>query len=403
MPTPIPRSLVSRASYAGLMVALLAVTPAPALGASPVPSFDPAAAILTLEPYVGELDSPVFVTGDGSGSGRLYAVEQPGRVVAIDPEGRLLDVPVLDIRDRVEAGGEEGLLGLALHPDVRANGRIYVDYTRREDGATTISEFTIGDDGTADPATERVILVIPQPYANHNGGMIAFDRDGMLLIGMGDGGAGGDPEGNGQDPEVLLGKILRIDVDGAEPYAIPEGNPFVDDATTRPEIWALGVRNPWRFSVDRLTGDLWIGDVGQGDWEEVDVIPYGVAGLNLGWNVMEGDACFEARSCDQAGLSLPLVTLSHDTSACSVIGGYVYRGSRFPALVGGYVFTDLCTGELWLLDAARAVASGAAAAQVVGTTGGSIVSFGEGDDGELYAVDQGGTILRLVARPAAGS
>jgi glucose/arabinose dehydrogenase len=218
---------------------------------------------------------------------------------------------------------------------------------------------------------------------------------------MGDGGAGGDPEGYGQAPQELLGKMLRIDVDGAEPYAIPAGNPFADGAQAAPEIWALGARNPWRFSVDRVTGDLWIGDVGQGDWEEVHVLPAGTGGANLGWNIMEGAVCYGASDCETAGLTPPVTVLSHNDSACSVIGGYVYRGAAIPELSGAYVFTDLCIGTLWALDAAAAVAGGTADPVAVGQGSAQMVSFGEGDDGELFVVDQGGSILRLVADPSA--
>jgi glucose/arabinose dehydrogenase len=349
---------------------------------------------LTLEPFAAGLQEPVLVTGDGSG--RLYAVEQAGFIRLLSAEGEVRDEPFLDITDRVLAGGERGLLGLAFHPDFAANGRLFVDYTRVDDGATVIAEFRAGG-RTADPASERTLLVIPQPHANHNGGMIAFDRQGMLLVGMGDGGGAGDPEGNAQDPHALLGKLLRIDVDGDVPYAIPADNPFADGTTAAPEIWALGLRNPWRFSVDRETGDVWIGDVGQGGWEEVDVIPAGQGGLDLGWDIMEGRACYESAGCDSEGLTMPVATLGHDTGVCSVVGGYVYRGARFPALEGSYVFSDYCSGDLWLLRAADGVAGADVKAMLAGTHDGRVVAFGEDDDGELYVVDHGGTILRLEA------
>ena len=397
-----PRRGGVRALAASLAISLAfaAMAHAPVAAGRPSPTFDPAGLALTLSPFAEGLDSPVYVTGDRSGTGWLYAVEQDGRIVAISPDGDVTTVPVLDIRDKVTAGGEQGLLGLALHPDFRENGRLFLNYTRIEDGATAISEFSVRDDGTADPAGERVLLVVEQPYPNHNGGMITFDTDGMLLIGMGDGGSGGDPEGHGQDRESLLGKMLRIDVDGAQPYAVPEDNPFFRDSKTRPEIWTLGVRNPWRFSVDRATGDLWIGDVGQGDWEEVSVVPYGVGGVNLGWNLMEGDACYGASDCDATDLRLPVATIGHADSACSVIGGYVYRASSIPALRGGYLYTDLCIGTLWVLDAAAGVATGVATPVAVGEGTGTMVSFGEGDDGELFVVDQGGSVLRVTAAGA---
>ena len=371
-----------------LALGLVASAASTAFGAEPK--------ALSLRPFADGLDSPVFVTGDGSGSGRLYAVEQPGRIRVLSADGEVRDEPFLDITDRITAGGEQGLLGLAFHPDYAANGRLFVDYTRAEDGATVIAEF-LGGDETADPATERVLLVIGQPFANHNGGMLAFDAEGMLLVGMGDGGGGGDPEGNGQDPRALLGKLLRIDVDAQEPYAIPADNPFADGEAAAPEIWALGLRNPWRFSVDRETGDVWLGDVGQNAWEEVDAIPAGQGGLDLGWNTMEGLACFESADCDMEGLSLPVVTLGRDLGACSVVGGYVYRGERYPDLQGDYIFSDYCSGDLWLLPADDALAGAEVEPVVVGHHDGSVVSFGQDDEGELYVVDHGGAILRLEA------
>jgi glucose/arabinose dehydrogenase len=351
---------------------------------------------LTLEPFAEGCRARVLVTGEGSGSGRLYAVEQVGRIRLLSAEGEVRDEPFLDIADRVLAGGERGLLGLAFHPDYATNGRLFVDYTRAGDGATVIAEFH-ADGRSADSASERILLVIPQPYPNHNGGMIAFDDTGMLLVGMGDGGGGGDPNGNAQDPRALLGKLLRIDVDGEEPYAIPSDNPFADGAAGAPEIWALGLRNPWRFSMDRATGDAWIGDVGQGTWEEVDVIPAGQGGLDFGWNVMEGLDCYESAGCDTEGRTLPVATLGHDTGVCSVIGGYVYRGERDPALEGSYVFSDYCSGDLWLLPADDGVAGRDVEPVRAGHHDGAIVSFGEDDEGELYIVDHGGTILRLEA------
>jgi glucose/arabinose dehydrogenase len=360
----------------------------PALGAE--------APTLALRPFAEGLESPVFVTGDGAGSGQLYVVEQGGRIRLLSADGSVRDEPYLDIAERVAAGGEQGLLGLAFHPGFGTAGRLYVDYTRAGDGATVISEFR-ADLAAADPDSERILLVIPQPYANHNGGMLAFDRQGMLLVGMGDGGGGGDPDGNGQDRRALLGKLLRLDVDGAEPYAIPADNPFADGVTAAPEIWALGLRNPWRFSVDRGSGDLWVGDVGQSAWEEVDVIPAGQGGLDLGWNIMEGPACYGTAQCDANGLTLPVATLGHDSGVCSVVGGYVYRGERFPQLVGDYLFSDYCSGDLWLLPAADAVAGKPLEPLLVGHHDGAIVSFGEDDAGELYVVDHGGSILRLEA------
>ena len=286
-------------------------------------------------PLAEGLASPLFVGNAGDGSGRLFVLEQGGRVRVIR-DGRLLPDPYLDIADRLSAGGERGLLGLAFAPTFAADGRLYVDYTDR-DGDTVVSEFTAPDPPAdrADPASERILLRIEQPYANHNGGALAIGPDGLLWIATGDGGSGGDPQGNGQRLDTLLGKLLRIDPRpaGGAPYAIPADNPFAGRAAGRcsAEIWAYGLRNPWRFSFDRATGDLWIGDVGQSSWEEVDRWPAGSpAGPNFGWNTMEASHCFEpAEGCPRDGLVLPVAEYGHDRG-CSVTGGYVYRGPAVP-------------------------------------------------------------------------
>jgi glucose/arabinose dehydrogenase len=419
-PSVLRRGRVVGAAVAALLVGLVAL-PGPAVGQSPspvgpspivsspvvpspvVPSpplvFQPTEVVLTLEPFATGFTSPIFVTGDGSGGGMLYVVEQPGRVWAVAPDGTTQPTPFLNLSDRVISGGEQGLLGLAFHPDYASNGRLFVDYTRAGDGATVISELRAVD-GTVSAGTERVLMVIPQPYPNHNGGMLAFDAKGMLLIGMGDGGSGGDPQGNGQNRQSLLAKLLRIDVDGQKPYGIPADNPFRSDTATRPEIFALGLRNPWRFSVDRLTGDIFIGDVGQDTWEEVDVVPAGTSGQDFGWNITEGPSCFGASTCDRTGLTDPIATFNHSIGDCTVIGGYVYRGTRYPALEGGYVFGDYCGGELRVLWAAHAVTAGSATPVDAGHMDGTLVAFGQGDDGELYAVDySGGRILHVVGTP----
>ncbi len=356
--------------------------------------FDPHAIRIDLQPFAEGLDSPVYATGTADESGRLFALEQPGRIRIIGTDGSVATTPFLDIRDRIISGGERGLLGLALHPDFATNGRLFVDYTQAPDGATVISEFQAKGDA-ADPASEQILLTIPQPFANHNGGMVAFDSTGMLVIGMGDGGSGGDPQGNGQNRDALLGKLLRIDVDGGKPYGLPKDNPFLHATKARPEIWDLGMRNPWRFSFDRQTGDLFIGDVGQSSWEEIDSERAGTGGLNYGWNLMEGRHCFQG-GCDPSGLTLPVAEYGHD-GGCSVTGGYVYRGSKFPLLVGGYLFSDYCTGTIWALAAVVALANGAAVQATVGSAGFSVSSFGQDDDGELYAVDLSGRILKVVA------
>jgi hypothetical protein len=246
----------------------------------------------------------------------------------------------------------------------------------------------------ADPASERVLLVIEQPFGNHNGGMLAFDSEGMLLIGTGDGGSGGDPLGAGQDPDTLLGKLLRIDVDAGEPYGIPADNGFVSSDVHRPEIHATGLRNPWRFSVDPVGGHVYIGDVGQGRWEEVSVLPGGVGGLDFGWNEMEGPDCFEGE-CDPAAHTLPVLSYDHG-QGCSIVGGYAYRGEAQPALEGAYLFGDYCTGTIWAASADEMVA-GEATAVPVHTFDGQLVSFGTDGAGELYAVDKGGRVVRVSA------
>ncbi len=313
----------------------------------------------------------------------------------MDADGRVEQAPFLDISDRVVSGGEQGLLGLALHPGYAQNGRLFVDYTRAGDGATVISEFHESG-GVADPASERILLTIPQPYPNHNGGMVAFDATGKLLIGMGDGGSADDPLGNGQNRGVLLAKILRIDVDGARPYAIPADNPFVGVSGTSPEIWDIGLRNPWRFSFDRVTGDLFIGDVGQDTWEEIDAEPAGAGGRNYGWSIMEGTHCFRHAGCLQTDLTPPVTDYNHSLG-CAVTGGYVYRGAAFPDLSGGYVYGDYCSGTIWALSAADAIATGSATPTVVGHAGFSVSSFGQDDAGELYVVDLGGRVLKVTA------
>ena len=368
----------------------------PTSAGTPPGDFDPTGLTVQFAPFATGLDQPVFATGTADGTGRLFVVEQTGRIRIVNSDGSVAPSPFLDISGRVLAGGEQGLLGLALHPGYPGNGRLFVDYTRKDDGATVIGEFHASGD-KADPASERILLTIPQPFVNHNGGMVAFDKAGKLLIGMGDGGSAGDPQGNGQNRQALLGKILRIDVDGKKPYAIPSDNPFAASRDTRPEIWDLGTRNPWRFSFDRQTGDLFIGDVGQGDWEEIDAEPTGTGGRNYGWNVMEGNHCFRVPDCDTTGLVPPVVEYSHDSGACSVIGGYVYRGSAVLSLEGGYIFSDYCSGTLWAFSAAAAIANGNVPLSVVGSAGQSASSFGEDDAGELYLMGQSGRIVKLVA------
>jgi glucose/arabinose dehydrogenase len=332
----------------------------------------------------GELDRPVYLTHAGDGSGRLFIVEKPGRI-RIVKDGDLLPDPFLDITDRTRStGNEQGLLGLAFDPQYRTNGRFFVDYIDLN-GNTVVARYLVSADNPdkADPASGAAILRVNQPYANHNGGDLVFGPDGYLYIGMGDGGSAGDPLGNGQRLDTLLGKLLRIDV-RSDPYAIPPDNPFLGRAGARPEIWAYGLRNPWRFSFDRATGDLYIGDVGQDAYEEIDFQPAGSAGgQNYGWNIMEG--LHPYKGGDTAGLVPPVAEYSHDGGNCSVTGGYVYRGTRIPPLQGTYLFGDYCTGTIWVL---RRIAGEWRMADWSGFSFGfPISSFGEDESGELYILD----------------
>jgi glucose/arabinose dehydrogenase len=284
-----------------------------------------AAPQIDLQPVAVGLANPVAITNAGDGSGRLFITLQAGRIVIYDGT-RVLPTPFLDITPLVSSGGERGLLSVAFHPNYRTNGVFFVDYTNT-DGNTVIARYSVSQDANiADPNSAAILLTITQPFANHNGGQLQFGPDGYLYIGMGDGGSGGDPSNNAQNLGTLLGKILRIDVDGASPYAIPADNPFVGVPSTLPEIWAYGLRNPWRFSFDRLTGDLFIADVGQDSWEEVDFQPAGSqGGENYGWRLMEGNHCYNPpTNCDPGGLTPPILEYEHgtnDANGCSISGG----------------------------------------------------------------------------------
>ncbi len=348
-----------------------------------------------LELVVGGLDSPLYLTAP-LGDDRLFIVEQAGTIRIIE-DGALLPDPFLDIRGRVESGGEQGLLGLAFHPAYAANGWFYVNYTDN-DGDTRIERYQVtANPYVADPGSAELVLAIEQPADNHNGGMIAFGPDGALYVATGDGGGGGDPQGNGQDLSSLLGKLLRLDVDSREPYAIPLNNPFIGVAGAREEIWAYGLRNPWRFSFDRVGDRLYIADVGQGSWEEVNAVPATRPGVNYGWNVMEGMHCFNASSCDTDGLTLPVLEYANAGEACSITGGYVYRGDAIPELRGHYFYADFCAG--WIRSF-RLAGDGVTQQQEwnVGDIG-SVLSFGEDAASELYVLtrgSQGGRVFRFV-------
>jgi hypothetical protein len=354
---------------------------------------------IQLLPIATGLVNPVFATGARDGTRRLFIVEQAGtiRVMPIDGGATTL---FLDIRSRVRAGGEQGLLGLAFHPSYASNRRFFVYYTRAADGAIVIAEYAAAstNPGVAD-AAERVLLTIPHPsFTNHNGGMIAFGPDGYLYIGVGDGGSGNDPPNNAQNTNTLLGKLLRIDVDRQSaplPYAIPLSNPFIGFADGRDEIFAYGFRNPWRFAFDRLTNQLWIADVGQGGREEVNT-PIQHGG-NYGWRVYEGSACTntDRALCVPSNYLFPVFDYSHTGGRCSITGGYVYRGSRTSLPSGQYVYGDFCSGEIFTWNGT--------AQQMVLDTSLNISSFGEDDAGEIYVVALDGVVSRIAEASGDGA
>jgi glucose/arabinose dehydrogenase len=350
----------------------------------------------------GGLSQPVGLVAAPGDTTRLFIVEKTG-TIRILRSGTLLPRPFLDVSGRVSAGSEQGLLGLAFHPGYAANGRFFVDYTDAA-GDTRVVEFQASANPDSASATEKEILFVDQPFANHNGGQLVFGPDGKLYIGLGDGGSGGDPQGNGQNLGTLLGKILRIDVDAASPYAVPPDNPFVGQAGAKGEIWSYGLRNPWRFSFDPETGAMWIGDVGQDAWEEIDMEPAGQGGRNYGWNRMEGTHCYPPNSsCNPAGITLPIAEYDHG-AGCSVTGGFVYRGMELPELRGTYFYGDYCTG---IVRSIRLV-NGAPPQQLDWTpalrtaAGGAmqgLSSFGVDSRGELYLILLSGEIYRLARRP----
>jgi glucose/arabinose dehydrogenase len=345
------------------------------------------------------LSFPLYLTAPPNDGGRLFIVEQTG-AIRIVKEGTLLPTPFLDISGKVSNSGERGLLGLAFDPNYASNGRFYVHYTDPA-GDTRVSSFQVSaDPDIADAGSEQVVLTATQPYSNHNGGQLVFGPDGLLYLGLGDGGASGDPQGRGQDLSDLLGAILRLDVRAGPSYTIPPDNPFIGQTGARPEIWSYGLRNPWRFSFDRGSGDLYIADVGEGRFEEVDIAPAaeGIGkGANYGWNRMEGNHCFQSGQCDQAGLTTPVYEYSH-SSGCSITGGYVYRGSAIPALQGRYFFADYCQG--WVRSFRY---SGGAATELTEwgalRPGGPITSLGEDAVGELYLTTENGRVFKIVAEP----
>jgi glucose/arabinose dehydrogenase len=361
-------------------------TPAPVENGSPAP------VQLVLEQVATGLQQPVYLTTPPNDS-RLFILEQAGRI-RIVRDGQLLPQPFLDISSRVSSGGERGLLGLAFHPSYGDNGFFYVDYTDNS-GDTRVERYTrSANPDIGDPASAVLVLTVDQPFGNHNGGQVLFGPDGMLYIPLGDGGSGGDPQNNAQTLGTLLGKLLRIDVSSGSPYAIPQDNPFTGQAGARPEIWAYGLRNPWRTSFDRGSSLYFIADVGQNRQEEINAVDRTAGGLNYGWRIMEGSSCYNASSCDRNGLTLPVHTYPTSGGNCAVTGGYVYRGSAIPEITGHYFFSDHCTGGLRSLRAVNGAAEDIREWNVQST--GNVSSFGEDAGGELYVVGYGGTVWRIV-------
>jgi glucose/arabinose dehydrogenase len=376
-----------------VLLLLLCVAPA-----SAEPEVERGVAIkLSLEPLFSTiaLQRPLALLASPLSEQVFYILEQAGRIRRVARhQGRDESRVFADLRARVESGpNEAGLLGMAFDPAFANNGRVYVSYTREGSPLVSIlSRWQSRDNGqTLDLSSEQVLLSVPQPYGNHNGGDIHFGPDNLLYYGLGDGGAAGDPEQNGQNTRTLLGSLLRLDVSGDNGYKIPPSNPFAQGGG-RPEIFAYGLRNPWRWSFDRQTGDLWLGDVGQNRWEEVNRI---VAGGNYGWNLREGRHCYSG-DCRRSGLIEPLAEYSH-AEGCSITGGYVYRGKNIPALVGVYLFADYCSGNIWGLFADSSTSQGQTTytRRLLVHTDLNISSFGEDRQGEIYIIDLGGRIFRL--------
>ncbi len=329
---------------------------------------------------------------------RLFIAEQAGRIRIIE-NGELLSEPFLDIQYKVgndpnNIWDEQGLLGLAFHPQFQENGLFFVNYTNENDGSTILAHYQVdaADPNKANLLSESIMINLGQPYQDHNAGHLQFDRDGFLYMAAGDGGEWGDPHGNGQNPHTLLGSILRLHVDANDTYAVPSTNPFVGDNEKRGEVWAYGLRNPWRFSFDRLTGDVYIADVGQADWEELNFLPASEpGGANFGWDVVEGPICYDAETCDRSQFVEPIVTYDH-SMGCAIVGGFVYRGQQFPELAGNYFFADFCQNIIWSL----VNNNGEWLQNEVYQGDFRVSSFGEGVNGELYVLDhQGGTVYQI--------
>ena len=373
---------------------------------------EPLEITLALEPVAEDLERPVLLVGTGDDSGDRFVAQQNGRIVRLDAAGQVQPEPLLDLSDRVLDHHERGLLGLALHPGFGQNGRFFVAYSQALGGATAISEFTVPgppdepaigdelDEPVPVERTERPLLVIAQPYTTHKGGMLAFDGEGMLLISTGDGGSAYDPHDNALDPASLLGKLLRIDVDRGWPYAIPEGNGWAGQPGARGEVHAIGLRNPWRYSVDPVSGDIYIGDVGQSAWEEVDVLRPGERQVSFGWNQLEGEGCLLDKRCvpsDHLGPALVYAHVDEDTGHCAIIGGYAYRGTAASLPDGSYLYGDYCSGTIWAVPVEQLTGGDATPAEVghLDPGLGQIQGFGQDDAGELYLLTSLGNILHI--------
>ena len=414
------RPALRAVAVTALVVALVAdVCRVPALGMQPISSRPKLAAksakprdallqntlahvAVVLQPLATAVARPVQLTYAPDESGRLYIAEQAGLVLVANANGKESAQPFLDIRSLVLAVGERGVLSIAFHPHYKANGLFFITYTNL-DGNTVLARYHVSKDPLrADPASAQVLLVIPQPGGEHKSGQLVFGRDGYLYMSVGDGALGAGAV-YGQRKDTLLGKILRLDVDhtaSGMPYAIPPDNPFVGDPKARSEIWAYGLRNPWRFSFDQATGDLYLGDVGDFSAEEIDVLRAGGhGGANFGWDVYEGNLC-RRQTCSSAGLVMPIVTYAHVGGLCAVMGGFVYRGARYPALDGLYLYADFCSGRIFGLVAADATPGTPSATRLLFDLHGSISAFGQDEAGELYAMGyMPSKLYRVTAAP----
>ncbi|MEO8577266.1 MAG: PQQ-dependent sugar dehydrogenase [Gemmatimonadales bacterium] len=347
---------------------------------------------LSLQSVASGFNSPVYITSP-PGDSRLFVVEQPGRIRIISG-GQLITTPFLDITSKVSSGGERGLLSVAFHPQYATNGFFYVYFTG-SGGELRIERYSVtANANVANAASAKVILTVPHPVSNHNGGLAMFGPDGMLYLGLGDGGGAGDPNLNGQNTNTLLGALLRIDVNNGDPYSIPSNNPFAGRNDAKQEIWAIGLRNPWRYSFDRVTGLLYIADVGQNLLEEVNIVPSTRAGVNYGWNVMEATSCYNASTCNKTGLEIPVLEYSHSDGSCSITGGFAYRGSALPEIAGHYFYADYCLGKVKSFLFQNGVATDKRTWDLISV--GAVTSFGEDAAGELYLTSANGGVYKIV-------